>query len=183
MANRSYFFIKGDFFKWYNAYVESKRFVSKYRYGYFDRKDNLIHDRYKESLVIVEEYKIFICSLNEYDKEFLNESIKQGIFNEFDLKSHPDILDNWEKIVLDSHKHDLIDIDLKELGRKLKEIRIEKGLSRCDIARYLGIADRTLRSYEDGIREIGIKSLYKLIQLYGIGDISDFFANILLIYS
>ena len=174
MANRSYFFIKGDFFKWYKAYVESKRFIGKYKYGYFDRKDRLIHDRYKESLVIVEEYKIFMCSLNDSDKEFLNDSIKQGSFNEFDIRNHSDILENWEKIVLDSHKHDLVEVDLKELGKRLKEIRIEKGLTRCEISRYIGIAKRTLRSYEDGVREIGIKSLYKLIQLYGIGDVSDF---------
>lgn len=178
MANKSYFFIKGDFFKWYKAYVESKGFISKYRYGYFDRKEPIIHDRYKESLVIVEEYKILICSLNDSDKEFLTESIKQGFFNEFELKNHLDIIDNWEKIVLDSHKHDLDEINLKELGRKLKEIKTEKGFTRYDIAWYLGITDRTLRSYEDGAREIGIKSLYKLIQLYGIGDVSDFFANI-----
>ena len=174
MANRSYFFIKGDFFKWYKAYLESKRFISGYKYGYYDRKDLLIHDRYKESLVIVEEYKVFMCSLNDSDKEFLSESIKRGFFDCFELRNHSDILENWEKIVLDSHKHDLAEIDLKELGEKLKEIRIEKGLSRCEISRYLGIADRTLRSYEDGVREIGIKSLYKLIQLYGIGDVSDF---------
>ena len=174
MANRSYFFIKSDFFKWYKAYVESKRFISRYKYGYFDRKDSLIHDRYKESLVIVEEYKVFMCSLNDSDKEFLSESIKHGFFDCFELRNHLDILENWEKIVLDSHKHDLVEINLKELGKRLKEIRIEKGFARCDISRYLGIADRTLRSYEDGNREIGIKSLYKLIQLYGIGDVSDF---------
>ena len=174
MANRSYFFIKGDFFKWYKAYIESKRFISKYKYGYFDRKDTLIHDRYKESLVIVEEYKIFMCSLNDCDKEFLSESIKRGFFDCFELRNHPDILENWEKIVLDSHKHDLNEIDLIKLGKRLKEIRIEKGLTRRDISRYLGIAERTLRSYEDGVREIGIKSLYKLIQLYEIGDVSDF---------
>ena len=115
-----------------------------------------------------------MCSLNDSDKEFLSESIKHGFFDCFELRNHLDILENWEKIVLDSHKHDLAEIDLKELGEKLKEIRIEKGLSRCEISRYLGIADRTLRSYEDGVREIGIKSLYKLIQLYGIGDVSDF---------
>ena len=174
MANKSYFFIKGDFFKWHKDYVESKRFIGKYKYGYYDRKDCLIHDRYKESLVIVEEYKIFMCSLNDSDKEFLSESIKRGFFDYFELRNHSDILENWEKIVLDSHKHDLAEIDLKELGKRLKEIRIEKGFHRSDISRYLGIADRTLRSYEDGAREIGIKSLYKLIQLYGIGDVSDF---------
>ena len=44
-----------------------------------------------------------------------------------------------------------------------------------EVARYLNISNRTLESYEERIREISINVFYKLMQLYEVSDITDFF--------
>lgn len=152
-------------------------YISYYRCHFTSERRHLELAKYKESKVIIEEYKTFICSLSDDDKKFLDESLKQGFFSETSLRLHPDIIENWESIVINPNKHSLEDINLKELGKRLKEARINKGFTRANASRYLEIAERTLRSYEDGDREIGVKSLYKMMQLYQVGDISDFFIN------
>lgn len=74
--NRQYFFIKGDFFKWYQAYRKLKVFIESYRYNYSQERRNEHRDQYEEALEIVKEYKIFMCSISESDKGFLGKSIK-----------------------------------------------------------------------------------------------------------
>ena len=49
---------------------------------------------------------------------------------------------------------------------------------RNEAARFAGVNQRTLRSYEDGERKIRIITFYKLVQLYEVVDISDFLCNI-----
>lgn len=164
---KSYFFHDGDFFKWYKAYLECKLFINDYRYQFSSEKKSIERFKYKEAKGIIEEYRILMCSLDDNDKKYLLDSIKQGFFNESELRFHFDIILNWEVIVLNSHKHDLNEINLIEFGKKLKKLRIEKGFTRVDVSKFLTISERTLKSYEDGNREIGVKSLYKLIQLYG----------------
>lgn len=173
--NRHYFFRKGDFFKWYKAYTECKVYLKTYRYNYTNQRRNLEYVKYKEAHGIVEEYKIFICSLSENDKLILVESIKMGRFDERELYLHPEIIENWESIVLNANKHLLADIDLTELGKQLKEYRELQGYYRAEAARYLGIAERTLKSYEDGEREISINTFFKIVQLYEVGDVSNLF--------
>lgn len=173
--NRHYFFHKGDFFKWYKAYIECKVYLKTYRYNYTNQRRNLEYVKYKEAREIVEEYKIFIISLSVEDKSFLDKSINEGRFDELKLHLHPEIVENWESIVINANKHKLVDINLNKLGEQLKECRELHGYYRAEAARYLGIAEKTLKSYEDGEREIGINTFIKLVQLYEVGDISNFF--------
>lgn len=172
---RHYFFHdESDFFKWYKSYLSSKELIRVYKYYYSKERKKGEYDKFKEAEEIVAEYKTFICSLSDNDKEYLEESIKNGYFNYQVKNLHPEILENWKIIVIDSKKHNLFKVDVKQLGIAFKIRRQECGLYRNEVARYAGINPRRLRCYEDGEREISIISFYKLIQLYEIGDISDF---------
>lgn len=175
---RRYFFREGDFLKWHRAYLECKDYLRAYRTSYDTERRKKESELYKESLRIVEEHKILICSLNEGDVSYMNESIKAGYFLIEGLRLHPDLIDNWNEIVLNSGDHALVDVDMEALGSKLKGLRKDKGMCRAEVCRHLGIAERTLQSYEEGSREIGINNLYKLTQLYGVGDISGLLKQI-----
>jgi len=172
---RHYFFHdESDFFKWYRAYLSSKELIRVYKYYYSKERKDEEYDKFKEAEEIVAEYKTFICSLNDSDKEYFEESVIKGYFNNRKHHLHPEIIENWKIIVIDSKKHHLLEVDIKELGIALKMRRQECGLYRNEAARFAGINPRTLRCYEDGEREISIIAFYKLMQLYEVGDISDF---------
>lgn len=172
---RHYFFHdESDFFKWYRAYFFSKELIRVYKYYYSEERKRDEYDKFKEAEEIVAEYKIFICSLNDDDKAYLEESVRKGYFTYHLNRLHPEILENWKIIVIDSKKHHLLEVDIKQFGIALKSRRQECGLYRNEAARYAGINARTLRCYEDGEREISIISFYKLMQLYEVEDISDF---------
>ncbi len=176
---KHYFFKKGDILKWYKAYIKSDVYVKTYRYYFSDKRKLEERDKYIEAKEIVNEYKIFISSLNVKDKNFFNDFMNTGKMCEGYLyQKHPEIIENWETIVLNQNKHNLKDIDLKLLGSKLKELRELNGFYRIEVARYLNISDKTIESYEDGIREIPITKFYKLMQLYEVSDITDFFNKI-----
>ena len=173
---RKHYFFKNpeDFFKWYKAYIRSKDYIRMYKYRYTIKQKHDEYDIFKEASTIVQEYRIFMCSLNASDKEYITRCFNVGYLIYPELDCHPDVIDNWMTIVIDSKKHVFYEIDIKLLGRVLKERRNLCGFYRSEAARLLGISDNTLRSYEDGKREIGITLLYKLMQLYEVGDISDF---------
>ena len=176
---RHYFFKKGDLVKWYKAYTKSEVYVKNYRYYISDKRKVENKEKYSEAKEIVNEYKVFISSLNKIDRQYFDEFIKTGKISEYELKKyHPEILENFELIVLNSSKHNLKDIDLKILGSRLKELREDSSFYRVEVARYLNISDRTLESYEEGIREISINMFYKLIQLYEVSDITCFFNSV-----
>ena len=172
--SRRYFFREGDFFKWYRAYLESKDYLRAYRTSYNTERRQKEVGLYKESLRIVEKYKILVCFLSEDDALYMNESIKAGYFLIEDLKLHPELIDNWNEIVLNSGDHALVDVNIEVLGSKLMELRKNKGMYRAEVCRYLDIVERTLQAYEEGSREISINNFNKLMQLYGVGDIPDF---------
>lgn len=175
---RHYFFKKGDLVKWYKAYTKSEIYVKTYRYYLSDKRKVEEKDKYCEAKEIVNEYKVFISSLNKIDRQYFDEFIKAGKISEYELKKyHPEILENFDLIVLNSNKHNLKDMDLKTLESELKELREYNGFYRVEVTRYLNISDRKLESYEEGTREIFINTFYKLMQLYEVSDITDFFNN------
>jgi len=176
---RHYFFKKGDILKWYKSFVKSDVYVKTYRYYFSDKRKLEERDKYIEAKEIVNEYKVFISSLNEKDKKFFNDFMNTGKICEGDLyQKHPEIIENWETIVLNQNKHNLKEIDLKLLGYTLKELRELNGFYRVEVARFLSISDKTIEAYEEGIREIPISKFYKLMQLYEVSDITDFFNKI-----
>lgn len=56
----------------------------------------------------------------------------------------------------------MIDIDLKELGWKIKELRVESGLYQSQLAEMVGLAQNTISQYENGTNSPSIETLANL---------------------
>ena len=56
----------------------------------------------------------------------------------------------------------MIEIDIKELGDKIKELRIERGLSQKQLADKIGVAANTVSQYESGKSKTSIDVLANL---------------------
>ena len=61
-------------------------------------------------------------------------------------------------------------ISMKEIGKRLQELRESKGLSQSDLANYLGISQLLLSQIESGNRNLNLSLLDKLTSLYGCSD-------------
>ena len=59
---------------------------------------------------------------------------------------------------------------MKEIGKRLQELRESKGLSQSDLANYLGISQPLLSQIESGNRNLNLSLLDKLCSLYGCTD-------------
>ncbi len=56
----------------------------------------------------------------------------------------------------------MIEIDIKELGERIKELRIERGLSQKQLADKIGVATNTISQYENGKSKTSIDVLANL---------------------
>jgi len=54
------------------------------------------------------------------------------------------------------------------MGKKSKRITGEKGLSQAQLAKEIGINQRTISQYETGIREPDIQGIKKLCAYFGV---------------
>lgn len=52
--------------------------------------------------------------------------------------------------------------------KRLKQLRIEKGLSQAELAKEIGINHRTISQYETGINEPDIQTIKKLCDFFGV---------------
>ena len=65
----------------------------------------------------------------------------------------------------------------KQLGKRIRELRIEKGLSQSQLAALLGYKDHsTLAKVETGVNDITIETLFKYASILKV-DISDILLN------
>ena len=57
----------------------------------------------------------------------------------------------------------------KQLGRRIKELRKQKGLSQCQLAALMGYKDHsTLAKVETGVNDITVETLYKYASALGV---------------
>lgn len=56
----------------------------------------------------------------------------------------------------------MIEINMKELGEKIKDLRIERGLSQKQLADKIGVATNTVSQYESGKSKTSIDVLANL---------------------
>ncbi len=56
----------------------------------------------------------------------------------------------------------MIEIDIKKLGERIKELRIECGLSQKQLAAKIGVATNTVSQYESGKSKTSIDILANL---------------------
>lgn len=65
----------------------------------------------------------------------------------------------------------------KSLGRRLRQIREERGLSQEKLAREIGVVFQQIQKYEAGVNRISCSRLLKILEVLNI-SIIDFFAGI-----
>lgn len=64
-------------------------------------------------------------------------------------------------------------LDKKKIGKKLKELRISRGLKQSQVSDKVGLSRATISNVEVGNRGLSIESLQKFCELYQV-DISYF---------
>ena len=57
---------------------------------------------------------------------------------------------------------------MKYLAQKLKELRLEKGLTQAETAKELGLSRNAIGNYETGIREPSLEILVKICILFNV---------------
>ena len=172
---RHYFFRKGEIVKWLEAYRQSKEYVRLYKYYLSDEQKMLQRDEFLEADRIVREYWVLRCSVEEYERELLERFVsKEDVDDKIAILQNPNIIENWEQIVLSTGDHSFSAFDPVAFGNRLKEMREVRCMYRAEAARYLEISENTLRSYEDGRRIIRIDIFIRILELYGL-SFYDFF--------
>ncbi len=66
------------------------------------------------------------------------------------------------------HKNQIKGLNLKTLGKNMKDIRTKKGLSQENIAEILGVSQACIAKYEKGIISISTNNLYKFCKEFKI---------------
>lgn len=59
-------------------------------------------------------------------------------------------------------------LDKKKIGKKLKELRLSRGLRQNEVADKVGLSRATISNVEVGNRGLSIESLQKFCELYNI---------------
>ncbi len=166
---RHSFFREGEIVKWLEVYRRSREYVSIYRHCLGEEEKLLQREDFIEADRFVREYQILRCSLNDNDKELLERFLTRGETDDsIKILHSPDIVANWETIVLTSGDHSFAPFDPVAFGKKLKEFREHKGFYRAEAARYLEISENTLRSYEDLKRIMRVDIFFRILELYGV---------------
>ena len=57
---------------------------------------------------------------------------------------------------------------MEKLAEKLKELRIEKGLSQREVSSALGMSRNAFTNYENGYREPSLDNLKKICQFFDV---------------
>src|SRR5438552_2705092 len=63
------------------------------------------------------------------------------------------------------------------IGRRLRELRIERGLQQADVARRLGVSAAYMNLIEKGKRTVQLPLLWKALELYG-EELEPFMASL-----
>ena len=66
--------------------------------------------------------------------------------------------------------------EFKVLGRKVKFLRLEKGISQTDMAEAIGLSQTNLSNMESGRTAITIQNLFKMQKILGC-KMRDFFTD------
>ena len=66
--------------------------------------------------------------------------------------------------------------EFKVLGRKVKFLRLEKGISQTDMAEAIGLSQTNLSNMESGRTATTIQSLFKMREILGC-NMRDFFVD------
>lgn len=61
----------------------------------------------------------------------------------------------------------MIEINMLEIGRRIKELRIESGMTQQQLAQKIGVATNTISQYEKGLSKTSIDVIVNLAAVLG----------------
>lgn len=62
----------------------------------------------------------------------------------------------------------MIEINMKEIGKRIKELRLEQNMTQTDLAKVVGVATNTVTQYEKGTSKVSIDVLVNLADVLGV---------------
>ena len=65
----------------------------------------------------------------------------------------------------------------EQMGRRLRELRLERGLQQGEVARRLGVSAAYMSLIEKGKRSVQLPLLFKALEIYGVG-MEDFMSSL-----
>lgn len=167
---KRHYFTDDDFEIWIKTYNEARYLIRKYKYYWSIEQKQNNREEFKEANRIVNQYHVLKLALfTNCQKEMLDRFIKE---NKVKLKDNESVIyrmtvDTWIDVVVNVPSNKLPELDIKELGKKLKESRLRQGYSRKRTAKILGISEKSLQAYEEGDRVMTIALFYKIYRLFG----------------
>ena len=170
---RTYYFCRNerDFFKWCRRYVRrAQQYVESYESDKGELSRMIGEEEYRESVRIVRQHQILLSSLPPEQQRFLEEYLinnrEYPIFQPPYSRYTKLIYENWKQICFPQNTSRIKTIDRVQLGKTIRMIRENRGLSRRQVAELLQINDKTLASYENGERLVRADVLYGMSQIY-----------------
>ncbi|OAL98378.1 MAG: transcriptional regulator [Wolbachia endosymbiont of Dactylopius coccus] len=64
-----------------------------------------------------------------------------------------------------------------QLGKKIKQLRLDRGLTQTELGKRIGVSYRQIQKYENGSNHILASRIYDLAKALSI-DVADFFIDI-----
>ena len=168
---KRYYFTDEDFELWIKTYNEAKYLIREYKYHYSIEQKQNHKEEFREANKVVNQYRVLKVALfTNYQRDMLDRFIKE---NKVSLKDNEFLIykmtvDIWIDVVVNAPSNKLPELDIKEFGKKIKEIRLRQGYSRKRTAKILVISEKSLQAYEEGNRTMTIAVFYKLNKFFNI---------------
>ena len=164
------------FHKWCQRIYYCKELISDYYHFSDDMKEHY-KEKYRLSLIIVNDYKKLNESLNNFQKEILNKYYINGKLPPWETSSEDrkTIYNNWEEIVFPNGVSRIKTVEIMSVAKTIKKLRKNAGYNREEVAGLLNISVATLRKYEDGKSLVRLDILMSMLQIYG-HEIDVFFS-------
>jgi len=69
-----------------------------------------------------------------------------------------------------------VPVEVVNFGKRIKELRIEKGMSQMDVGAVIGIDRENIRKYEKGLQEPKLSTILKFAEVFNVSfnELFDF---------
>ena len=161
---------KVDFRRWYERIVPfSMSELKRFDHG---RSIFVFREDYENALRVKQQLYAIRASMDDKHTDYLdNTLIKRNPSNEqylVERELYNDIYAVWKAVCFPKDRPQLKTIDPVLLGGLLRTERMQKNIPAKHVAELVGISEKTLYSYEDGIRMVRVDVFYKMCQIYKI---------------
>ena len=168
---------KDDFYRWYRHIVPYARAeLLSFKAG---KSVAIFRDDYQEALRVKRQECAIKRMLNDEQAHYLEEVlIKRKPYEDNSIykpKTYEEIFQVWRTVCFPNGKPRIKTVDPVLLGGEMMALRTRRCIPAKHVAELVGIAEKTLYCYEEGIRMMRVDTFYKLCQIYktGSNDIFD----------